>query len=208
MFSFLLPKELGFFDQFDKHAATCVEAATVLVDLCEHYGDMPAKVKRIKDAEHRADEITHATVAMLHMTFITPLDRDQIHHLITTLDDVIDLIQGAATRMELYEIKAPTDSLREMAKTLLNATLAVQTAVTGLRDMKNADVILKACIEINKYENDGDALRNAAVAKLFKEEKDAVTLFKWKEIYEDVETSLDKCEDVANIIEGLVLENA
>jgi len=208
MFSFLLPKENSFFDKFEAHAATCVEAARVFVELCEHYGDMPAKVKRIRDAEHRAGEITHDTMEMLHKTFITPLDRDQIHQLISTLDDVVDLLQGAATRMELYEIKEPTDSLHEMAKVLLAATLELQKAVGGLRDLKNATGILKACVEINKLENDGDALRNAAVAKLFKKEKDAVMLLKWKEIYEDVETSLDKCEDVANIIEGLVLENA
>jgi hypothetical protein len=208
MFSFLLPKEQGFFEQFDAHAAIGVEAAQMLVELCEHYGDAPAKVKRIKDAEHRADEITHRTIEMLHKTFITPLDRDQIHQLINTLDDVVDLMQGAATRMELYEIKEPTDSLKEMAKVLYCATLEVQKAVSGLRDMRHASTIIKACIEINKLENDGDALRNAAVAKLFKKEKDAVTLLKWKEIYEDVETSLDKCEDVANIIEGMVLENA
>ena len=208
MFDFLIPKEFGFFDVFDQHAATCVEGSQILMDMLEHFGDAPAKARRLKDAEHRADDITHHTVEMLHKTFVTPIDRDQIHSLISLMDDVMDLIDGAARRMMLYGVTSVPLELLELAKVLHHSTLELQKAVKNLRNLKNAQLILKSCIEINKLENDGDAIRDAAVAKLFKEEKDAVKVLIWKEIFESVETAIDRCEDVANIIEGVVLENA
>ncbi len=208
MFGFLIPKEYGFFDVFDQHAATCVEGSQIMLDMLEHFGDAPAKARRLKDAEHKADDITHHTMEMLHKTFITPFDRDQIHELISFMDDVMDLMDGAARRMMLYGVQEIPEDLLELAKVLHHSTLEMQKAVKGLRDMKNSTQILKSCIEINKLENDGDAIRDAAIARLFKEEKNAVQVLIWKEIYEDIETSIDRCEDVANIIEGVVLENA
>ncbi|MES2201074.1 MAG: DUF47 domain-containing protein [candidate division FCPU426 bacterium] len=208
MFAFLLPKELGFFDQFDAHAAVGVEASKAFVDMVEHFNDAPAKARRIADLEHDADDVTHRTLEMLHQTFITPIDRDQIHALITHMDDVVDLIHGAARRLVLYEVSAPTPALIELAKTLLRSVTEMQSAVRFLRDLKNASTTLRCCVEINKLENEGDALRDAAIAALFKDEKNAVEVLKWKEIYESVETALDCCEDVANVIEGVVLENA
>ena len=208
MFGFLIPKEFGFFDVFDEHAATCVEGSQIMLDMLEHFGDAPAKARRLKDAEHRADDITHHTMEMLHKTFVTPFDRDQIHQLISLMDDVLDLMDGAARRMMLYGVQEIPADLVELAKTLHHSTLEMQKAVKGLRDLKHAKDILKSCIEINKLENDGDAIRDAAIAKLFKEEKDAVQVLIWKEIYGDVETAIDRCEDVANVIEGVVLENA
>jgi len=208
MFGFLIPKEYGFFDVFDQHAAACVEGSQTLVDMLEHFGDAPAKVRRIKDIEHKADDITHHTMEMLHKTFVTPIDRDQIHQLITLMDDVMDLIDGGARRMMLYGVTVIPADLVELSRVLHHATLELQQAVKNLRDLKNAQTILKSCIEINKLENDGDAIRDSAIAKLFKEEKDAVQVLVWKEIYEAVETAIDRCEDVANILEGVVLENA
>jgi hypothetical protein len=208
MFGFLIPKEYDFFDVFDQHAATCVEGSQALVQMLEHFGDAPAKVRRIKDIEHKADEITHHTVEMLHKTFITPIDRDQIYQLITCMDDIMDFVDGGARRMMLYGVTEVPADLLELAKVLHHSTLEVQKAVKLLRDMKNAKLIVQSCIEINKLENDGDAIRDSAIAKLFKEEKDAVKVLIWKEIYESVETSIDRCEDVANILEGVVLENA
>ncbi|HEY5038001.1 MAG TPA: DUF47 family protein, partial [bacterium] len=123
-------------------------------------------------------------------------------------DDVMDLIDGAARRMMLYGVTEPTPELIELAKVLYHSVLELQKAVMNLKDMKNAKAILISCIEINKLENDGDALRDAAVAKLFKKGMNAVDVLIWKEIYEDVETAIDRCEDVANVIEGVVLENA
>ncbi|HUO56872.1 MAG TPA: DUF47 family protein [bacterium] len=208
MFDFLIPKEFGFFDVFDQHAATCVEGSQIFLDMLEHFQDAPAKVRRLKDAEHHADEITHHTMEMLHKTFVTPIDRDQIHQLISDMDDVMDLIDGAARRMMLYGVTEIPPDLMELAKVLHHATLELQVAVKNLRNLKNAKQILKSCIEINKLENDGDAIRDAAIAKLIKQEKDAVQVLVWKEIFESVETAIDKCEDVANVIEGVVLENA
>lgn len=207
MFKFLLPKEHGFFDQFDKHSATGLEAARLFVEMLEHYGDAPAKARRIAEVEHQADEITHRTLEMLHSTFITPLDRDQIHALITAMDDVVDLIHGASRRLILYGITEPTPPLKELARTLLHSVEEMQKAVGHLKDLSNAKEILKSCVEMNKLENDGDALRDDAIANLLKNEKNAVEVLKWKEIYDVVETALDCCEDVANIIEGVVLEN-
>jgi hypothetical protein len=208
MLGFLIPREFGFFDQFDKMASCAVEGAGIFVDMIEHYGDAPAKIQRLREVEHRADEITHHTIEMLHKTFVTPMDRDQIHRLITRMDDVLDLLDCAARRMTLYDVKEPTSELRELAKVLYHSTLEIQKAVGYLRNLKNADAIKRSCIEINKLENDGDALRDSVVAKLFKDQTDAIGILKWKEIYEDVETAIDRCEDVANVIEGVVLENA
>lgn len=208
MLGFLTPKEYGFFDLFDRLAACAVEGSALFIELLEHYGDHAIKTRRIRDVEHQGDEITHDAMEMLHKTFVTPLDRDQIHSLISRMDDVIDLTDGAARRLMMYDVKEPTPELLGMAKVLYSATLEIQAAVKELRNLKNAPTIKKHCIEINKLENDGDILRDAVVARLFKEETDAVSILKWKEIYEDVETAIDRCEDVANVIEGVVLENA
>ncbi len=208
MFDFFIPKEMGFFDVFDEHAKLNIEAAQLLVELLENFEDAPAKVSRIQNVEHQADEVTHRAMEMLHKTFITPIDREQIHNLVSSLDDVVDLMDGASRRMLLYGIKSPRKDLVGLARVLLASTKQVQKAVTGLRNMKHAKDIMAACIEINKLENDGDALRDAAVADLFKNSTDAIEVLVWKEIYESIETAIDRCEDVANVIEGVVLENA
>ncbi len=206
--SFFIPKEVSFFDAFDEQAAANVEGAAILLELLENFEDAPAKVAQLQSVEHRADEITHRSLGMLHKTFITPMDRDQIHELVSCLDDVVDLIDGASRRMLLYGIKQPRKDLLVLAKVLHAATLEVQKGVANLHDMKNAKAILGNCIQINKLENDGDHLRDAAVAELVKSSKDAVEILIWKEIYESVETAIDRCEDVADVLEGVVLENA
>jgi uncharacterized protein len=208
MLKFLMPKEDGFFDQFDALAACEVEVAEVFIEMLNHYGDAPAKERRIREIEHRADEISHHAIQMLHKTFITPFDRDQILKLVSRMDDVIDLVDSVSRRMMLYGVTDPTKELKEMALVVQKSCLEIQKAVKGLRNLKNVGLIQRSCIEINKLENDGDALRDAVVGKLFKEGRDAIEVFKWKEIYEDVETAIDRCEDVANIIEGVVMENA
>jgi predicted phosphate transport protein (TIGR00153 family) len=208
MFKFLVPKEDAFFAQFDALATCQVEATQTFIDMLSHYGDAPAKERRIKDIEHRADEISHHAIEMLHKTFITPFDRDQILKLVSRMDDVIDLVDSVTRRMSLYGVTEATGELREMGIVLQKACLQIQLAVKSLRNLKNVTDIQKACVEINKLENDGDLLRDAVVAKLFREGRNAIDVFKWKEIYEDVETAIDRCEDVANIIEGVVLENA
>jgi uncharacterized protein len=208
MLKFLIPREEGFFEKFDALAACEVEVTEVFIEMLDHYGDAPAKERRIRDIEHRADEISHHAIEMLHKTFITPFDRDQIQKLVSRMDDVIDLVDSVTRRMSLYNVTNPTPELKEMALVLRKSCLEIQKAVRCLRNLKHAPEIQKFCIEINKLENDGDALRDDAVAKLFREGTDAIHVLKWKDIYEDVETAIDRCEDVANIIEGVVMENA
>lgn len=208
MLKFLIPREDSFFVQFDALASCQVDVSQTFIDMLSHYDDAPAKERRIRDIEHRADEISHRAIELLHKTFITPFDRDQILKLVSRMDDVVDLVDSVARRMTLYGVTGPTRELMEMGLVLQKACIEMQKAVRGLRNLKNPIEIQNACIEINKLENDGDALRDAVVAKLFRDGDDAIEVFKWKEIYEDVETAIDRCEDVANIIEGVVMENA
>ena len=170
--------------------------------------NIPAKCRRISDIEHETDTITHRCVEALHKTFITPIDRDQIHRLITRMDDVMDYVEAAAERIELYEITVMTSDVRDLADCLHRAAQQVEVAVRGLRDLKNPQATLKICIDINRLENEADAILRRSVARLFKEEKDPITVIKWKEVYENLESASDRCEDVANIIEGVILEHA
>jgi uncharacterized protein len=208
MFGRLLPRETSFFDFFDRHAAKTVEGAKEFVALAAGSIEVSNAAKRIKQIEHETDVITHHCVEALHKTFITPIERDDIHRLITRMDDIMDFVEAASERMALYELTNGTPELRALADVLVRSTEEVQRAVRGLRDMKNAELVIRSCIEINRMENEADDILRTAVAKLFKEEKDPIMVIKWKEIYENLENATDRCEDVANIIEGVVLEHA
>jgi predicted phosphate transport protein (TIGR00153 family) len=151
--------------------------------------------------------ITHHCVEALHKTFITPIERGDIHNLITRMDDVMDYVEAAAERVALYELDEMTEEIKQMADVLVRSALEVEQALRGLRDMKDAGAVLKKCIDINRLENEADAILRSAVARLFKE-KDPISVIKWKEVYENIENATDRCEDVANIIEGVVLEHA
>jgi predicted phosphate transport protein (TIGR00153 family) len=203
-----LPKEESFFEQFEKHGRRTVDGCRALVELVTTPGDMVSRAKAISEIENDCDKITHAVVAQLHKTFITPLDRNDIHRLITKMDDVMDYVEAAAERLALYELTVPTPEVGKMAGSLLASADAVLAAVNGLRDLKNSAAILEKCVEINRLENEADGQLRAALARLFREEKDPILILKWKEIYELFETATDRCEDVANIIEGVVLENS
>ena len=152
--------------------------------------------------------ITHHCVEALHKTFITPIERDDIYRLITKMDDIMDFVEAASERIALYEIKDMTPEVKDLADVLVRAAEEVAHACSLLRNMKNAEAIIKDCIDINRLENEADAILRNAVARLFKEEKDPITIIKWKEVYEHLENATDRCEDVANIIEGVVLEHA
>ena len=204
----LMPRETNFFDYFERHAATSVRACRELAELASTGTDLPARAKRIKELEHEGDTITHDCVEALHKTFITPLDRDQIHMLISHLDDILDYAETVSDLCVLYNVESMNSDAKELADVLLEATLHIEGAVKGLRDMKHASAITERCIEVNRLENRGDELLRSAVARLFREERDPVAIIKWKEIFENLETATDRCEDVANIIEGIVLENA
>jgi predicted phosphate transport protein (TIGR00153 family) len=209
MFGRLLPRERSFFDFFDRHAALTVDGCKEFLSLATTGANIEVKAKRIKEIEHETDVITHHCVEALHKTFITPIERDDIHRLITRMDDIMDFVEAAAERLALYELVHMSADLRDLADVLVRSAEGVEQAVRGLRDMKHAEAIIKHCIDINRLENEADAILRRAVARLFKDSKDdPITVIKWKEVYEHLENATDRCEDVANIIEGVVLEHA
>ncbi len=203
-----LPHEAGFFELFEKQVDLAIEGARLLAQFLEDLEAAGPKARRIKEVEDEADVLTHQTIELLHRTFVTPFDRDEIHRLSSQLDDVIDAMEAAAERLWLYEVPVATPEARRLALTLIEATMQLKIAVGGLRDVKrDRDRILKACVEVNRLENANDETLREGLAKLFKGERDAVVIMKWKEIYEILEQATDRCEDVANVIEGVVLEN-
>jgi predicted phosphate transport protein (TIGR00153 family) len=204
----LLPHDQTFFQFFEQHGAKTVEGCRALLSLIESPADLEAQSQRVAQIEQECDDITHAVVASLHKTFITPLDRNDIYRLITRMDDIMDLVEAAADRFALYEIHHTTPDVGELARALVSSAEHVRDAVSGLRDMKKAPVILQHCIEINRLENVADKILRSALARLFREEKDPIAIMKWKELYETLESATDRCEDVANVIEGVVLENS
>ncbi|HKU37578.1 MAG TPA: DUF47 family protein [Polyangiales bacterium] len=204
----LLPRDESFFDEFEKLGRKTVEGCKAFVALVEAPNDVQGQAKKVSDIEHECDRITHTVVAKLHTTFITPLDRNDIHRLVSKMDDVMDYVEAAAERLALYDIHSMTKEVADLAQVLLTSSERVCEAVSGFRDLKHPQKILDKCIEINRLENEADSLLRASLARLFREEKDPITILKWKEIYELLETATDRCEDVANIIEGVVLENS
>ena len=208
MLRWFLPREEDFFGFFERHAALTVEGAREMRRLVAGGNDVPALAARIRELEHETDVITHRCVEALHKTFITPLDRDAIYQLISHMDDVMDYIESAAVSVMLYELSEMTAPARALADVLVRATEAVAVAVAGLNNLKRPDDILKACIEVNRLENEGDEILRGALAELFRDARDPLLVLKWKEVYEALENATDRCEDVANVIEGVVLEHA
>ena len=204
----LMPRSDDFFDDFEKLAGATVEGARLFKALLDDYTDVARKVQAIKDVEHRGDDITHRAVMRLHQQFITPFDRPEIHRLLSRIDDVLDLTDAATERLGLYEISTILPDARELAGVLVGAVETMQQAVRGLRDVKNPQRVLDACKQVNVYENQGDTLIRCAIADLFKSGIDPLTVMKWKEILDLVEDAIDRSEDVANVIEGVVLEHA
>jgi len=203
----LLSREGRFFDYFNEHAGHAVLAAAELKALLADLSELEARRRNIERHEKQADQITHHTMQLLHQTFITPLDRDEIHQLITTMDDVLDLMEDIAQCLFLYDVRAVTPEAQRLADICVACTEKVRDAVAKLESMDNADAILKLCAEIDRLEADADYVMRSAMAKLFREEPDAKEIVKLKEIYQLLESVTDKCEDVANLIEGIVLEN-
>ncbi len=203
-----MPTEGKFFDLFNQHADLCVKGAKETVALMTNFTDLDLRVHAIESIEKQADKITHETLESLHKTFITPLDRDDIHQLITRMDDILDLMEDVAQTISLYDIKAITPEAKRLAELCLSCTEKVKEAVGMLHNMDNARKILAICEEIDRFESEADHVMRAAMSKLFREEPDVRTLIKLKAIYELLETVTDRCEDVANIIEGIIVENA
>lgn len=209
--SALMPRERHFFTLFNKHADLVIQGARLQVQLLDHYGDATERaqlIEKIQQTESAADAVTHETIALMHTTFVTPFDRDQINRLISRLDDILDLIQDTAETLHLYDIQKIDAEAKHLANLVQICCERVQHAVSQLSSMDNSTTILKTCQEIDKLESDADRVMRSAMSKLFREEADVRQLIKYKAIYELLETTTDKCQDVANVIEGVVLENA
>jgi predicted phosphate transport protein (TIGR00153 family) len=201
----LFKKDRDFFEMFDKAGKNLVNASTTLVELFESFDTMPAKVKAISELEHENDMLTHEIFRMLNQTFITPIDREDIHLLASRMDDILDLMWAAAERSQLFKIGQTTPEAAALAKTLKQSVELLYKTLTHLR-MKQYSFIQDLCIQIHGFENQNDTVFREALGKMFEEEKDPVKIIKWKEIYEDLETATDRCEDVANILESIVLK--
>ncbi|HET9595983.1 MAG TPA: DUF47 family protein [Anaeromyxobacteraceae bacterium] len=204
----LMPRSDDFFDDFEKLAATTVEGTRLFKAMLEDYTEVARKVQGIKAVEHRGDDITHRAFERLHRSFITPFDRTEIHRLLSRIDDVLDLTDAAAERLGLYEIATVLPDARELAGVLVAASETMLEALRGLRDVKNPAQVLEACKQVNVCENQGDTLLRRALADLFKSGQEPLMVMKWKEILDLIEDAIDRAEDVANVIEGVVLEHA
>jgi uncharacterized protein len=204
----LMPKSDEFFDDFDAQAEATVKGARLLLSLFEDFTDVERKVAAIKQVEHEGDNIAHRAFERLHRQFITPFDRGEIHRLLGSIDDVLDLTDATAERLFLYEVGTIPQAAKDLARILVPATEKLREAVRQMREIKNPAQLLASCREIKSIESDADALVRAAIAALFKSGADPLSIIKWKEIYDLMETATDRCEDVANVIEGVVLEHA
>jgi len=209
MFGSLLPKEGRFFDLFNAHASQVVRAAHELKLLMENYGEREQHARVIDDAEHAADRITADAIRLLHTSFITPLDRDHIHQLVNAMDDICDLIQDTSESLSLYDVKSVTSETQRLADIGVKCCERVKDVVALLGSKEGKfEAILKTCDEIDRLESDADRVLRAAVSRLFREEQDVREVIKMKAIYELLEAITDRCLDVANLAEGIALENA
>lgn len=203
----LIPREEKFYDLFEELADKIDEGGRLFLEMLRDYDSFEMQLVKLKQIEHEADDITHRTYEKMHTTFLTPIDREDIYALVNKMDSILDMTEASAIRMSLYKVKAPKEELLQQAEILVQATAKVKAIVRGLRDMKNAKRILEGCVEINTLENAGDQILRTTMARLFECEKDPFELIKWKEIFERFEEALDVCEDVSNIVEGIVLKN-
>ena len=209
MFGRLLPKEGRFFDLFNAHAVQIVRAAHALKALMENYADREQYARLVDDAEHAADRITAETIRLLHKTFITPIDREQIHQLVNAMDDICDLMQDTTETLTLYDIRAITPETQRLADIGVKCCERVKDVVELLGKREgDFEAILKTCEEIDRLESDADRVMRSAVSRLFREEQDVRELIKMKAIYELLEAVTDRCLDVANLAEGISLEHS
>jgi predicted phosphate transport protein (TIGR00153 family) len=208
MFGRLMPHEGKFFDHFKELAELIVQGSRELQALMATFSDVERRRFNIETIEKKGDKVTHATVELLHRTFITPLDRDDIHQLITNMDDILDLIEDSAQSISMYDLRSVTHDAARLAEICVACAEKVHAAVVLMPNMQNASQILEVCAEIDKLESEADHLMRTAMAKLFRDEPDVRQLIKLRTVYELLEEMTDRCEDVANIIEGIVLENA
>jgi predicted phosphate transport protein (TIGR00153 family) len=208
MFSRFMPREGKFFDLFNEHAALIVEGSLELAALMANGDDLERRARNVESIEKRGDKITRTTIELLHKTFITPIDRDDIHQLISEMDNILDLIEDSAQLMFLYDVRVLSPDAKKLADICVECCAKVKNAVALLASMDNADAIMAICQEIDRLESDADHVMRAAIGRLFRDEPDVRELIKLRTVYEHLETVTDHCEDVANIIQGIVIENA
>jgi len=205
----LLPKQGTFFDMFEKQVDMVNDAAHRLADLVTDYKNVDDAAFKLRAMEHDADEVAHTIMNRLNMTFVTPLDREDIHELTCALDDIMDFIESAVDRMALYEVAGPTEEAIKLCGILALATEQTVKAVYGLRDLsKKPGEVREACVAINRLENEGDQANRKALSKLFQMHDNPIEALKWREIYDHIETAIDECEDVADIIESVMLKSS
>jgi predicted phosphate transport protein (TIGR00153 family) len=203
-----MPKAPKFYDFFEKDVANLVTAAKELMDFFADYNDVETKVLRFVELEHEGDTITHQIIGQLHRTFVTPLDREDIALLANSLDDVMDFIEAAARTALLYRIAQPTGRARELAAIIVKMITELDRAIPLLRHRNKFKQILEHCVEVNRLENEADNVHHAALGELFDNGSDIAGIIKWREIYELLESAADRGEDVANVLEGIVMKNA
>jgi len=202
----LLPRSAKFFDSFAEMVTNLAEGASLLKRILDDFQDVEASVQKLKDIEHRGDEMIHNVLTKLNQTFITPLDREDIYRLASSLDDVLDFVYAAGVRLVMYKISSAPPAASQLAEIIVKQTGQLMNAVTRLE--KKHGRVLEHCVEINRLENEADQIARAAIAALFEKEKDPIALIKLKELYEVLETATDKAEDAANVLEGVVLKSA
>lgn len=207
MFSFF-PRDEKFFDMFERASSNLYEGSKAFKHLLDNFDDIENKVKHIKDIEHEGDIITHEIFDKLNRTFITPIDREDIHQITSELDDILDFILATADRLQLYKIKKPTPESIKLTEVLVSSVEILGKAVYSLKDRKHSRRTLDYCVEVNRLENEGDMIHKGAIAELFSDHKEAVEIIKWRDIYDHLESAIDMCEDVADTVEGIVVKNA
>jgi predicted phosphate transport protein (TIGR00153 family) len=203
-----IPKQNKFFDLFEESARNMVKASRALKELIDKWDVVGGRVAEITELEHAGDTITHQIIAQVHRTFVTPFDREDIALLAHTMDDVTDFIHAAADAMLIYKIDQPSQRAKELANIILEAAAEIEKAVGGLRRHADLKRMLEQCVEINRLENMADRVFRSAMAELFDDAMDIAQVIKWREIYEHMESATDRCEDVANVLEGVALKHA
>ena len=203
-----IPREVKFFDLYEESAKNIVKASEALKEMLESWEFIDSRAAEITEMEHHGDTLTHQIISLLHRTFVTPFDREDIALLAHTMDDIIDFIHAAADAIFIYKIKEPKERAKELADIILKGVKEVEYAVSGMRRRSQLRNVLERCVEINRLENMADRVYRAAMAELFESSDDIADIIKWREIYGHLESATDRCEDVANVLEGVALKHA
>ncbi len=204
----LIPRQEKFFGLFEESTRNMVKTARKLKEMIDNWGDIEVSVREITELEHEGDTITHQIMGLLNRTFITPFDREDIALLAHTLDDVTDFIHAAADAMFLYKVDSPSQKAKDLADVIVQATAEIERVMPRLRRHAELKQVLEYCVEINRLENIADRIFRSAMAELFDNTNDIAQIIKWREIYEHMESATDRCEDVADVLEGVALKHA